>query len=186
MKHEYRFTNRGVKSVTFQGKLDLPIHRWYRIVNAQPGDSVFDPDLDAARPRPVRGESESIAEFQRLLANPFLAVLCWVAIFSVIRQALRIHSLPLFLAGLGLLFVPIFLVQFHCLDCGATGWLFRSRHHACPAVVARRENPGARRRRVLRVKTQLILWFYALMAVSLLFLVGYLAARAPKTFRGLE
>src|SRR5262249_13240375 len=28
---ETRFTNRAVKSVTFQGKLDLPIHRWYRL-----------------------------------------------------------------------------------------------------------------------------------------------------------
>jgi len=25
------FTNRGTKAVTFQGKLDLPIHRWYRL-----------------------------------------------------------------------------------------------------------------------------------------------------------
>jgi len=25
------FTNRSVKAVTFQGKLDLPIHRWYRL-----------------------------------------------------------------------------------------------------------------------------------------------------------
>jgi hypothetical protein len=28
---EPRFTNRATKSVTFQGKLDLPIHRWYRL-----------------------------------------------------------------------------------------------------------------------------------------------------------
>ena len=28
---EPRFTDRAVKSVTFQGKLDLPIHRWYRL-----------------------------------------------------------------------------------------------------------------------------------------------------------
>src|SRR5437016_11911982 len=26
-----KFTNRSTKSVTFQGKLDLPIHRWYRL-----------------------------------------------------------------------------------------------------------------------------------------------------------
>jgi len=26
-----RFTNRSTKAVTFQGKLDLPIHRWYRL-----------------------------------------------------------------------------------------------------------------------------------------------------------
>ena len=28
---EPRFTDRAVKAVTFQGKLDLPIHRWYRL-----------------------------------------------------------------------------------------------------------------------------------------------------------
>jgi hypothetical protein len=28
---ELRFTNRPVKAVTFRGKLDLPIHRWYRL-----------------------------------------------------------------------------------------------------------------------------------------------------------
>lgn len=34
-----RFTNRRVKSVTFQGKLDLPIHRWYRLTPS------FSPEL---------------------------------------------------------------------------------------------------------------------------------------------
>ncbi len=29
--HSPRFTNRSTKAVTFQGKLDLPIHRWYRL-----------------------------------------------------------------------------------------------------------------------------------------------------------
>src|SRR5216684_4065590 len=28
---EPTFTNRSTKAVTFQGKLDLPIHRWYRL-----------------------------------------------------------------------------------------------------------------------------------------------------------
>ena len=28
---EQTFTNRGTKAVTFRGKLDLPIHRWYRL-----------------------------------------------------------------------------------------------------------------------------------------------------------
>jgi hypothetical protein len=31
LDNEPCFTNRGVKSVTFQGKLGLPIHRWYRL-----------------------------------------------------------------------------------------------------------------------------------------------------------
>jgi len=144
-------------------------------VSAETGHSVFDPDLDVSRPRRVRRTVEPIGECQRLIANPFLAVLCWVAVFFVIRQGLRMHSLPLFLGGLGLLFVPILLVQYHCLDCGATGWLFRSRSHACPVVVARHQNPGAWRRRGPRVETQIILWVYCLMAASLLFLVRYLS-----------
>jgi tRNA G10 N-methylase Trm11 len=52
------FTNRSTKSVTFQGKLDLPIHRWYRLTpsfspqlandianhfNLSPSDFVLDP-----------------------------------------------------------------------------------------------------------------------------------------------
>ena len=52
------FTNRGVKAVTFQGKLGLPIHRWYRLTPSfspqlaldiadyfqlGPGDRVLDP-----------------------------------------------------------------------------------------------------------------------------------------------
>ncbi len=30
-KEEPVFTNRGTKAVTFQGKMSLPIHRWYRL-----------------------------------------------------------------------------------------------------------------------------------------------------------
>jgi hypothetical protein len=145
------------------------------IVNAEPRHSFFDPDLDVRQGTRVHCEVESVGEFQRLLANPLLAVLCWVADVFVIRQSLRLESFPLFLAGLGFLLAPILLVQYHCLDCGATGLLFRSRSHACPAVVARLENPGAWRRRGLRLKTQLIVWFYGLTAASLLVAVGYLS-----------
>ncbi len=53
-----RFTNRSTKAVTFQGKLNLPIHRWYRLTPSfspklandiaelfklGPGDMVLDP-----------------------------------------------------------------------------------------------------------------------------------------------
>jgi hypothetical protein len=37
--NEPRFTNRGVKSVTFKGKLELPIHRWFRLTPS------FSPEL---------------------------------------------------------------------------------------------------------------------------------------------
>ena len=35
------FVNRSTKAVTFQGKLDMPIHRWYRLTPS------FSPQLAA-------------------------------------------------------------------------------------------------------------------------------------------
>jgi hypothetical protein len=144
-------------------------------VNAEHGESAFDPDLDELQPRRARPAGEPIAECQRLLANPLLAVLCWAGVYFVIRHGLLIRNLPLFLVGLVLLIVPIFLVQYHCLDCGATGWLFRSRRHACQAVVARLHNPGTWRRRGPRLKIQIIIWLYCLAAASILLVIGYLS-----------
>ena len=144
-------------------------------MQADSGHSVFDPDLDVSRPRRVRIEVEPIEEYQRLLANPFLAVLCWVVVFFVVRQALRLDSFALFLVGLVLLSCSILMVQYHCLDCGATGWLIRCRRHACPDVVRAQNNPGTWRRRGPRVETQIVVWLYGLVAVAVLLVVAYLA-----------
>ena len=55
--------------------------------------------------------------------------------------------------------LALLLIQFHCLDCGATGWLFRYQQHACPRVVARWQNQVVRRFHGPRLRIQLIAWF---------------------------
>ncbi len=89
---------------------------------------------DGRRSQP---SSEAIEDQLRLIVNPFLAVFGWVIALVIIRIALQVYSAYLFLAGLGLLLVPLFLFQYHCLDCGATGWLQCSWRHCCPAVTHR-------------------------------------------------
>jgi hypothetical protein len=62
----------------------------------------------------------------------------------------------------------LFLVQFHCLDCGATGWLVRYQRHACPKVVARWRSRVVRRFHGPRLRIQLIAWLIVTMAALLL------------------
>src|SRR5438105_489540 len=68
---------------------------------------------------------------------PFVAIMGWLLAIVLIRYSTRSHNLALYLTAILWLFVPFVLIQFHCLDCRATGWLLRVRHHACPSVVAR-------------------------------------------------
>jgi hypothetical protein len=82
-------------------------------------------------------------------------------------MGVRSRSLVLFLLGIGLGFVGFFVQQFHCLDCGTTGWLYGYRHHACPMVVARYESREVRHYLVPRVPTQVTIWFYVLLACFL-------------------
>jgi hypothetical protein len=122
------------------------------------GQGTFDPDLDLQRTRPDR-PGEPIVEHQRLVANPVLTVVGWLAAFGLIREAVRRRSLPLFFTAIALFFFSFLLLQFHCLDCGATRWLPAYRWHACPAAVARQANAATRRFRGPRLRTQLALWF---------------------------
>ena len=128
------------------------------------GRTTFDPDLDVRPPRPVRDSIEPIDGYQRLVANPFLAVLGWLVAFGVLIESVKRENLPLFMTAIILFFVGFFFLQFHCLDCGATGLLLRSWAHACPAVVERRKCQRARRFRGPGVKLQLVAWFIFLMA----------------------
>ncbi len=98
--------------------------------------SLSDPDLDHPV-LPQAASVDSLADHQRLIANPSLAFLMWLISFVAIRHAVIEHKLGLFLIGLVLTMVPFLLVQFHCLDCGATGWALRAARHFCPAVAAR-------------------------------------------------
>jgi hypothetical protein len=137
-----------------------------------PGRTTFDPDLDFQPQRPLRDSIEPVDRCQRLVANPFLAVLAWLVAFGLLSESLRRQNLAVFMTAVALWFVAFFFLQFHCLDCGATGWLLRSWAHVCPAVVARRQNPLVRRFRGPGLRLQLVAWFMFLMAA---FLLGALA-----------
>ncbi len=140
-----------------------------------PRPDTFDPDLDL-QPRRPEASTDPIDSYQRLVANPFLALLGWLVAFALLREALRHPNLPLFLTSLVVFIASVFLLQFHCLDCGATRWLPRYQRHACPAVVARQAYTSRRRIRGPGIRTQLVGWF-VLMAIVFVLGMMVIAAR---------
>jgi len=136
----------------------------------EPAPATSDPDLDMQQEQPA--PVEPVDEYQRLVANPFLTVLGWLVMFGVMRESLRRHNLWLFIISVALLVGSCLFLQFHCLDCGATGWLMGYRRHACPAVVARRSSQAQRRFRGPGLPTQLLAWFILLTAACGLGLIA--------------
>jgi hypothetical protein len=118
---------------------------------------------------------EAVREQQRVVVNPLAAILCCWAGVVLIQHSLRTHNVFLFSAGVGVLFLSVLLIQFHCRDCGATGWYLHASRHACAAVLARwRCNvPGPSG---VRARTQLLIWSYVLIFTLLAYLV-FLATR---------
>ncbi len=139
-----------------------------QVVSRVPGGTIYDRDLDTPHPlAPV--EAEFVGESQRLVANPALMFLVWLLAYLVIRQAVIGHHLGLFFFGLLLPFVPIPLGQFHCLDCGETGWALRSNRHLCPTVRARYHGQVVSWLPIPRLRIQFAIW----MCLAALALVLY-------------
>lgn len=139
-------------------------------VDNDPRSPLFDPHLDTSHElsssRLPALPIEAIGEHQRLVVNPLVAILCSLAGVALIQHALRTRNVVLFCTAVGVLFLSLLLIQFHCRDCGATGWYLHASHHACAAIVARwRQNLSARSG--LRARTQLLIWTYV-MVFSLL------------------
>jgi|GEM_PF-1502113 len=133
--------------------------------------SLFEHEIDVpASLGPTRTRPHLIySDDLRLIANPFLAVatlLLWGVVFRLAYLAKNFTFLILLLF---LLPVPSLLLQFHCLDCGKTGSLFRWKSHACGPTIARSLMTG--KRPWLRLPTptlQIIVWGYFLAIVLLL------------------
>jgi hypothetical protein len=143
----------------------------HQAVEHDPWPSTYDRDLDVPQ-RPDRAPDEPLGPYRRLVANPLLTIASCVAAIVLMRVGLQQRTLPLFLAAIGLLFGAPFFLQFHCLDCGVTGWLLRSKRHACPPALARWREGRQTRWRMPEPKTQLILWIYVLVSLgSLLFIL---------------
>lgn len=130
-----------------------------------------DPEFDGNRAAPGPGPpADAIAYCQRLIANPFLAI----AILSA-TLALAVHLSRPASVGHGLLLPGLFAgltgsyfaLQYHCLDCGATGMVHRWQRHACPKVRERWDRGfdfWSRLRPTLR--TQVALWYIVLIGAG--------------------
>jgi hypothetical protein len=138
--------------------------------------STYDRDVDL-HPQVAVNPTEPMDPYRRLVANPLLAVASCVASIFFVRLGLEHRALPLFLTSIGLLFASSFFVQFHCLDCGATGWLLTARRHACPPLVARWGEGRMGRWRVPALRTQMILWLHLLASVTGLLLILFAFSR---------
>lgn len=86
---------------------------------------------DAVRPHVVRPVAP---EYQRLVANPFLAVLGLIAWGWALVSAVEARRLDLAALVASSALGVRYLLQFHCLDCGRTGRLSRWRGHVCTRV----------------------------------------------------
>jgi hypothetical protein len=135
----------------------------------EPGGGIFDRDLDNQPRRRIPTPGDAPYEYQRLVVNPFLTVLVWIIFLSLLRV---IGPAPdAVTAGILVFPVTLFLIQFHCLDCGATGWLACHQRHACPKVVDRWQRRVVRRFHGPGIRLQLISWFIFIMAALVLAMV---------------
>jgi hypothetical protein len=138
---------------------------------------LFDPQHDASEAlsssRLAGIPVEAVGDCQRIVVNPLVAIVCCMSGVALVQHALRTRNLILFCSALGVLFLSLLLIQFHCRDCGTTGWYLHASKHACNMVVSRwRQNLSATG---LRARTQLLIWTYVVAFGVLGYLVFALA-----------
>lgn len=132
--------------------------------------AVFDPDLDTATyATPV--DRAALAEQQRLVANPLLAVVALLGVWALFRYSLEIRNLYLFLATVFAAAVSALLIQYHCVDCGHTDFALRSRRHACVPVLHRIRIDAEPHLLPPALRTQIKAWLIAAAAVGLLYVI---------------
>jgi hypothetical protein len=130
--------------------------------SSRPTDPDFDPPMIAWPPE------KELAAFRKVVVNPFLAVFGLLAWFAAMR-ALILGRMPHFAAFLTATFAGIpFLLHYHCLDCGRTGVLPFCGRHACSGVVARWRTGKRARSAWPRPDTQMAVWLWIIVSVSLL------------------
>ncbi len=127
---------------------------------------AHDPEFDPAPARRSVVYVDDTRSYQRLVVNPFLALLALIGWVALMRFGYRERILLAFLLAQVLPVVALFVVQYHCLDCGATGRLSRWKDHACESVLARQLAGRPRRFRGPNPRSQMLFWIYGLMALA--------------------
>jgi hypothetical protein len=144
----------------------------FEIDIAEPGvgDREFGP-LRGPRAERLPSSLPPMHPYQRLVANPFLAVLGVVLWIFAITTAYETAQLWLFLmAFFSCVMFPL-LFQYHCLDCGKTGLVHRSSQHRCPHVLARYLARRPRRFRGPTAIAQTKIWIVFFVALGVYALI---------------
>lgn len=117
---------------------------------------------------PPRGQTAAIATHARtrLIANPFLAILGMVLALSALKLGLRSRDLILFVSAAIGMVISLPMIQYHCLDCGETGWAFRARRHLCPLGTLRGMSADNGRPPFPTILAQLKVWFVIAVAAA--------------------
>ena len=142
-------------------------------MQANPRSHGLDPELGTSQ-GPSRGVApEFVREHTRIIINPFLVLLGWSSTGYLLQLGLKTRDPGLSLAALMGLLLSTLLIQYHCLDCGETGWAIRAARHLCPLAAARAFHVLGRPWRKPTITTQL----KARIAIALI-IVLYLALTA--------
>ncbi len=143
----------------------------------EPEGGIFDPDLDNQPRRPSLFAADPVHEYQRLVANPFLTVLAWVIFLGLLRGVVPRQEAAGLVADIVIFGLALLLAQYHCLDCGATGWLVRHQRHACPKVMIRWQNQIVRRFQGPGLGLQLVGWFIVTITAIVLGALAFGSSR---------
>jgi hypothetical protein len=137
----------------------------------EPRVSTFDPDLDLPSSRGSLRPGSPPDSPKRLIVNPLLFVLDWLAAVALIRHGIAHRNFAIFFVGALLSLLSFFLIRYYCLNCGGTGWLVWQRRHCCPIPAT--QVPGGRLRWlcVPRIGVQIVAWIYVLATTVILMLI---------------
>ncbi len=134
----------------------------------EPGGGIFDRDLDNQPRRRILTPGDAPYEYQRIVVNPFLTVLVWIIFLGLVRYVVSRQNAAGLAADILVFLLALFLMQFHCLDCGATGWLAYYQRHACTKVLERWQRRVVRRFHGPGIRLQLVGWFIFIMSALVL------------------
>lgn len=137
----------------------------------QPGVRRPDPDFDPVAAPNSRLPREPARDRGTLVANPFLAILGWIAAYFLARTGLNTKNPTLSLIAVIVAATAFLLVQFHCLECGATGWAVRANRHFC-SPAAQQSPPGAIRPWVPKLGIQIRIWIVVGLFAALYYVLS--------------
>lgn len=132
-----------------------------------------DPEFDPV-PSHSPGPPQHLARYyQILIVNPFLAMIGGACGWGVIAYLDgKVSHSNLLLVALPLVLIFFVLIQYHCVDCGATGLFFGRERHQCSRIRDRWHERRMSPPYVPRASAQLALWALAIGVGTLVFLTS--------------